>query len=1482
MDISTNGSRGSKVKLRKSIFPTSRHHSTISSKHRSVVKSSLSSIRSGQDSNSTQPMELSWETFTSKEGFTSKFVKIFCEKVRTGDHFKTLKIIESTTVEQCIKELVENYFSKLGKPDEFQLCEVIGRIEAMATSIIQDPVWSFTEYKVRHIDPSENIRSIFQNTTPGQGLCRRLELRWKENFEQSNRTPRISSRSPKSPNLALFTPPSTPIRTGTPITSRFRDSRRGRNTQINQMPNGPHLLLLRGHQPKLDMLVYDLTKIISDNGLQPFLTIGDGPDANIQLHPVPNEKNTLSNGYIYARLSGYPMPINNTERMEIKGIICLEPDESALRSKIDENLSRTPEIYVNNQLIKPLNENFFTKRVLHPGDIIHFGSKRHGYIFLFKDPRWIPDHQLELPFTNERITQSNTVITDYVTCRKQNDNYSTLKYRFLPDHSELQWIIKGLFISVKVASTSDRDQPNTLLIPIWNAYTVKMEPSRAACLLAHLMRVVAMQKINPTVAEDSNLIDDKLTNYQNIPTNLLNQLGKIFTNYHNNMVNSTENRVVPWLWLCVFYYDLAIYLSPGWLTQPLSLSRPSNGNTDPSNVFRFDNESTGSFSSFSSLNSATSLKNIEGLPELEELRTICHDLAEHCMEKILKLLDFVILPLVPTLYQGFASSLLMNQYNNYPVSTDSTSELSHVLDQLISCIDTTFYPYGMNELLGQYSKELFNGVSKSLSDISQDIDMDINQNGYMHNHVNNGHSTKPQSYRIDSPFENDSTDSPISQTLGGKQSGKFELSLARVQTVLWRQILAAMSYEVLYNIFFTGSLKIDYEFGMNLLFGVNWLQDWLQVHKLEYHKRPLNILIQCANLLATPSAQLYKMSWSSMRTSYPDIPPAVLRFLLEEYEQGIGMQNTVNWRIEPIDANAVDEDPLDVIDLWLKSWKSKERLRSAKILHQTAPLSRPLDPDMLFKQASMKKYITELDEQLKNNQDEQILFRWQELLRRFAPPKVISQQLDIPSTLLRNRLQHKQSLSSRRRLPLKVNNRLDRQDHVGPKDTENLFRSSPNLIHQSDELVQSETQITDNKMSEQHRNSQLSLNEFRDNLRPLISEREPMYRGAQNFAPDQNSLNNPSRNQQTIHQLNKSKSLHNGDVNHLSNSCHNAIQSPKSKNYWNSNYNRGYDPEHNYDGSPVRNLPLALEDFTYPPERIFPQSPQYYEFPRNATPNTARQWYMDSRLQLPNGLAQSLNDFHGNLPGYRKHSVHDSISRLDLSQLREAENDWKQYRITALGQSMDKLRNMRYMQTRSVTPNLMRGRYGQVSSSLSQLPQSYGNVKSNFRRNNQMPPSLVIQEASDMSSDVVSELEHPRNDEDSDSTMGSINHLDASNGKGDDLSDVLTRSSLGSAVTNVTLSRPDTQGFGLSLIDGERTHLDQPGVFVKSVAPGSVASQNGNFSLGDRILAINGNDLTGMTYRDALALLKQCGNQATFTVLRCNLSDPNQLLRWKD
>uniref|UniRef100_A0A095A4E8 Ras-associating and dilute domain-containing protein n=1 Tax=Schistosoma haematobium TaxID=6185 RepID=A0A095A4E8_SCHHA len=582
------------------------------------------------------------------------------------------------------------------------------------------------------------------------------------------------------------------------------------------------------------------------------------------------------------------------------------------------------------------------------------------------------------------------------------------------------------------------------------------------------------------------------------------------------------------------------------------------------------------------------------------------------------------------------------------------------------------------------------------------------------------------------------------------------------------------------------TVKIDHETGTHLLNGINWLDSWLRIRRLDKHKRPLNILIQVANLLATPRKQLLKMTWNEMREAYSYIPPALLRFLLEEYEEGFGAQNANSWSIDEKDAAVVDEDPI---------------------------------------------------------QSPVIYFRWQELMRGFPPPRVMPQiHINHNHPFNRSTIRNKLAIANRKRLPIRSNN--------------GRMSISPSVMNQNTTLIEnSEFSPLPNKtQTSQFDNSMKSIDKtskFSNDMKPKPSSGEPVWGGSHS-----SGMNNPQdtsmdSKQKALYYL-KGLAASIGGIDLIANA--NGDQDFLSSESKYSN-----------------NLQMGSKVNDYPQENVYHSqvfnrkvtSPHWQNqmLETNRTEIPVSPWYHDPRLQVPNGLSQSLGDFNN---GFRPPSNAPSLSRLNMDQLNETANDWKQYRMSLLGQGLDKIRTSK-AGSRSVTPRLISNR--NVSSSMSNLPINQFKI-----------PDMIIQEAADNISEVVSELDRGR-DTDSDA-MSSVNLLDINPER--ELSDVLTRSGLGNSVSNVTLYKEPNSGFGLVLVDGERTSLDQPGIFVKSVAPNSVAEMNGTFRLGDRILAINGRDLTSMTYKDALALLRQCVNQTTFTVLRCNLPDPEALLKRKE
>ncbi|CAG4970355.1 unnamed protein product [Parnassius apollo] len=58
----------------------------------------------------------------------------------------------------------------------------------------------------------------------------------------------------------------------------------------------------------------------------------------------------------------------------------------------------------------------------------------------------------------------------------------------------------------------------------------------------------------------------------------------------------------------------------------------------------------------------------------------------------------------------------------------------------------------------------------------------------------------------------------------------------------------------------------------------------------------------------------------------------------------------------------------------------------------------------------------------------------------------------------------------------------------------------------------------------------------------------------------------------------------------------------------------------------------------------------------------------------------------------------------------------------------------------------------------------------------------------------------------------------------------------------------------------------EPGIFVSHVVPGGVAALSGKLRMGDRLLKVNGTELSGATHREAVQLLLQPGPTLTLTV----------------
>ncbi|CAH8677452.1 unnamed protein product [Schistosoma rodhaini] len=1570
-------------KKRKSIFRTSRS----ASKSRQNISSSAiwnnhnsSNIRydNRDNENFSYPKDLSWEQIVTNDGFKKHFLKIFCEKVREGDHFKTIRINGSTTAGSVVKELVDTYYLKYGTRDDFCLYEIIGHIQPVSSpNLSATPIWSFTERNTRQIDLNENIISLLQNTIPGYGLCRRLELRPVNNgynttgsmFMKESRSVDCSQASLRGSVSASQTTLNS-SRSCTPVNgiALFKDSRRGRAFRGVQIPNGPYFLLLRGNQPDRDVLLHDVTKLIIDNAMQSYMTIGYGKHVDIRLYPTPSELNSSQGDCIIAKVVGYNV-INTSNNSSKESLVFLEPWDQGIDPTVSSSGTMTPnsfhriqdniEIYVNDVLVKPSYSLKFQRQQLRPGDLIFFGTRKRGYVYLFKDPRCIPDHKLELSFTknvgsinnmeiNRNVKNIKASVSDDndITPRSSgNDNFSVhsssvlediKQFKAIPALNELEWIIEPLLVPLKLSDSaslstsvstsflSSSISQKLISLDALGAWDIKtdsiLEPWRSACLLSLLIRAIGLTKLRndntnittyPVITHEStnNIVKNGM-NTKNPGSNILKsnsidlfkQITSILSNYQKRAELTESGRIVFQFWLSLFFYDLATYLTPNWLTH--DIKSPSVGTVDgkdntsssisqpttPGSENRHQNTSKSDLS----LNHLFGeLLAPETLAEIEEVRKLSYTLADQIIDQLIKTTCHSISPYISALYQSSPhDSPLRSQPDRIYLAsstewTSSRSELSKWLDRLASCFDAAFYPSGStsmsvlndNENLSINSDSVHSFLSnKSQSGISfnnrvnnkqqyrrtyqqsnqllpnlqknsetSDLSMSGGESD-MDNEYYSGYNKPVQLKNFNVPddevFSTDCSKHNTMQSIDNSLSHHpMNSTMNRLEAIFWRRLLANISYEILNTILFTGTVKIDHETGTHLLNGINWLDSWLRIRRLDKHKRPLNILIQVANLLATPRKQLLKMTWNEMREAHSYIPPALLRFLLEEYEEGFGAQNANSWSIDEKDAAVVDEDPTDLIEIALKGWRSKERLLPGKTHTNQSPIYKPMDPYGLCIQSAMQNCIIQLDGKLSAIQSPLIYFRWQELMREFPPPRVMPQiHINHNHTFNRSTIRNKLAVANRKRLPI--------------RSTNGRMSTSPSVMNQNSTLIEnSEFSPLPNKtQTSQFDNSVKSIDQtskFFNDMKPKPSSGEPVWCGNHS-----SGMNNPQdtsmdSKQKALYYL-KGLAASIGGIDLIANAIGDHDFLPSESKYSNNpqmGSKVNYYPQENVYHSQVFNRKV-----------ISPHWPnQMLETNRTEIPVSP--WYHDSRLQVPNGLSQSLGDFNN---GFRPPSNAPSLSRLNIDQLNETANDWKQYRMSLLGQGLDKIRTSK-AGSRSVTPRLISNR--NVSSSMSNLPINQFKV-----------PDMIIQEAADNISEVVSELDRGR-DTDSDA-MSSVNLLDINPERA--LSDVLTRSGLGNSVSNVTLYKEPNSGFGLVLVDGERTSLDQPGIFVKSVAPNSVAEMNGTFRLGDRILAINGRDLTSMTYKDALALLRQCVNQTTFTVLRCNLPDPQALLKRKE
>ena len=91
----------------------------------------------------------------------------------------------------------------------------------------------------------------------------------------------------------------------------------------------------------------------------------------------------------------------------------------------------------------------------------------------------------------------------------------------------------------------------------------------------------------------------------------------------------------------------------------------------------------------------------------------------------------------------------------------------------------------------------------------------------------------------------------------------------------------------------------------------------------------------------------------------------------------------------------------------------------------------------------------------------------------------------------------------------------------------------------------------------------------------------------------------------------------------------------------------------------------------------------------------------------------------------------------------------------------------------------------------------------------------------------------------------------AMHGRGRPVAQVLSTQSPERKILVVDLRKNSLYGTGIKIVGGENTGKMDLGLFIKSITPGSPAHEDGRLCAGDRVIAINGNSLEGMSYHEA-------------------------------
>ena len=95
----------------------------------------------------------------------------------------------------------------------------------------------------------------------------------------------------------------------------------------------------------------------------------------------------------------------------------------------------------------------------------------------------------------------------------------------------------------------------------------------------------------------------------------------------------------------------------------------------------------------------------------------------------------------------------------------------------------------------------------------------------------------------------------------------------------------------------------------------------------------------------------------------------------------------------------------------------------------------------------------------------------------------------------------------------------------------------------------------------------------------------------------------------------------------------------------------------------------------------------------------------------------------------------------------------------------------------------------------------------------------------------------------------------------------LCLSPLSPAEYTITLKRDNSESLGFSIVGGVNSSRGNSPVYIRSIAPQSIAATDGRLQSGDELISINGISTISMSQKEVVQIIKKSTGTITLTII---------------